>query len=194
MAGRVGKALWLRGSKLHDFAIVPSYPQAENGKLSVAAWVFADRFPLGHSAAVCNFAESDALGQFGQFYLGLGQDPGKPCGLFACVTMPSGRFITLDEPATNSFPLYEWQHIAFTTDGETLRLYRQGREVASMKHAGLLYPVRQRVLGIGVRPNNAGTAPGAAHPDYWNGKLDEIAIFNDTLTADDIRKMASAPP
>ena len=45
-----------------------------------------------------------------------------------------------------------------------------------------------------MKPNDAGTGVNSDNDGYWDGKLDEIAIFNDVLSADDIRKMAAAPP
>jgi len=185
VASRVGKGLWLRGSQLKDGAVAPSYPQAEHGKLSVAAWVYAASFPHGLSSP----ALSSSAG--GQFLLGIfGSSDGKRASLLTYLTQRDGKPVTLVEPAY-PFPVEQWQHIAFTTDGATSRLYRQGREVKMVKVAGLQSPVQLRALGIGVNPNSAGTAAGGR---YWDGKLDEIAIFNDVLSADDIHKLAEAPP
>ncbi len=48
-------------------------------------------------------------------------------------------------------------------------------------------------LGIGVKPNREGTSPDAAFPGYWDGRIDELAIFNDALTAEEIQRLALAP-
>ena len=53
----------------------------------------------------------------------------------------SGQWSRHREPNVPPFELYQWQHVAFTVDGPSVRLYRQGREVASGKFAGLKYPV-----------------------------------------------------
>ena len=59
---------------------------------------------------------------------------------------------------------------------------------------GLKYPMPSRSLGIGVRTDDSGERPWAEAPYYWDGRLDEIAVFNDALTADEIKKLANAPP
>ncbi len=186
--GAVGKGLWLRGDKLKDAAILRDYPKAEHGKLSVAAWAYADSNPSGNLALVCNWGVSEG---FGQFYFGLNsRNGGKSSALAIYLAPANGRTISQFENDAHPFPLYQWQHVAFTTDGATVRLYREGREVAALKHAGLLYPVPLKALAIGVRASDQGLA-SSKWPDYWDGKVDELAVFNDTLSADDIRKLAS---
>ena len=61
--GRVGRALWLRGPQLKDYAVVPEYPQARRGQLSVSAWVFADSRP-NFATIVANGHATDKRGQF----------------------------------------------------------------------------------------------------------------------------------
>ena len=80
------------------------------------------------------------------------------------------------------------------SDGAMLRLYREGREVAAMKCSGLKYPTSIKSLGIGVRTDDTGEAPYEANPYRWDGKLDEIAVFNDALTAEDVQKLANSAP
>jgi hypothetical protein len=191
VAGRVGKGLWLRGPKLGDYGFLPNYSKAEQGALSVAAWIYVNSRPVTNFPLVCNWGDANGVGQF---YFGLGRQAGGAGALIVYITQRDGTVVSVDEPAAHSAPLYEWQHVAFTTDGSTLRLYRQGREVNRLKHAGLLYPVRTPALGIGARPNDAGSAVSSDKPDYWDGKLDEITIFNQVLSADDILKLATAPP
>ena len=141
--GRVGKGLWLRGIALRRIMpSCPSYPQAEHGKLSVSAWVYADSHPA-RSTILSNWADSEGIGQF--FLTVHANGGGKSASLVAHITQRDGQVVTLVEPDAHPFPLYEWQHVAFTTDGTTLRLYRQGREVGMAKHAGLRYPVRLKI-------------------------------------------------
>ena len=184
--GRIGKSLWLRGDKLKDYAIVKDYPKAEHGKLSVAAWTYAESFPQ-YATIVSNWKEMTAAGQF---YFGI--TPSN--NLQVMVTSKSGAVVAASEPVAHPMALYEWQHVAFTTDGVTLRLYRQGREVVAVKHSGLAFPMPTKALGIGACFDSSGETLGKSYPGVWDGKLDEIAIFNETLSADDIRKLAGAAP
>ena len=189
--GRIGKALWLRGPKLGDYAMVPDYPKAEHGKLSVCLWVYADSRPAWATMAA-NWRENTAAGQF-QFGL-FSDNPPLANDLYIGITPTDGKYFFLREGASHPLPLHEWQHVAFTTDGSTLRLYRQGREVASQKHDGLKFPVPIRSLALGTTFDSSDKTPGRKIPCYWDGKLDEIAIFNETLPAEDIQKLAAAPP
>jgi hypothetical protein len=79
--------------------------------------------------------------------------------------------------------------VAFTTDGTTMRLYRQGREVASVKHAGLKYPSPIASLAIGCTFDASDRKPAIA--PTWDGKLDEFMIINDTLSGEEIQKLAN---
>jgi len=131
----------------------------------------------------------------GQFHFGLsGSDPNGHANLSLSVMQTNGRFVQFGEGEAHPFPLYEWQHVAFTTDGSTARIYRQGREVVSFKHAGLQFPVASKGLGIGVSTDALDKSPAAAYPNFWDGKLDEVAVFNDALTAEDIKKLAASAP
>ena len=184
--GPIGKSLWLRGPELKEYAIVPDYPKAEHGKLSVSAWVYADSHPrYAHIAA--NWGESAS----GQFEFATCDIDGDLCLYFAT---SDKKYAFVREGAAHPVPLNEWQHVAFTIDGSTVRLYRQGREVAAANHVGLRYPVKQRSLGIGVKIDDSDATPSKTTPGYWSGKLDEIAIFNGTLSAEDIRKLAGSAP
>ena len=184
--GAIGKGLWLRGAKFKDFAELAKYPQAARDKLSVAAWVYAESLPP-LAAVVSDWTTA------GQFHFGI--SPSGEQSLCIHVMGRDGQLARLTEAPDHAFPLYEWQHIAFATDGAVVRLYRQGREVGSMKHNGLLYPAPNDTLGIGSKPPDRNdSADQGTGSNHWDGKLDEIAVFHHALTAEDIRKLAAAPP
>jgi hypothetical protein len=191
VGGRVGKGLWLRGPQLADYALVPDYPKADKGRLSVVAWVYADSHP-SYAGIAKNFGLS-GRGQFSFTLMNETTAQNREGDLGVYLVQPDGKQIILREGAEHPLPLYQWQHVAFTTDGATARLYRQGREVASIQHNGLRYPVLQKSLSIGVKIGDDDHTPAVDHPSYWSGKIDELAVFNDTLSADDIRRLASAP-
>ncbi len=186
--GPVGKSLWLRGSKLKDSAIVPDFAKSKNGKLTVAAWAYCDSFPEFATIAAC-WNGNPARAPLGQFEFGLNNDRHGGWGVF--YFQGDKRSTGLEEKGA-SFPLYTWQHVAFTTDGETMRLYRQGREVASMKHKGLIYPTPAQSLGVGSKSCDSGDSMKAGDLCWWDGKLDEVAVFNAALTPEEIKKLAAA--
>ncbi len=187
----IGKSLWLRGEVLKDFAIMPDYPKAPHDKLSVVAWAYADSRPVW--ATVAKNWGGDGLSA-GQFAIELVQAGNNGNDLSASIGQNDGKIVMVREGAAHPFPLYEWQHVAMVADGTTLRLYRQGREVATAACTSIKYPARLKALGVGVRTNDAGNAPHNGSEGFWSGKLDEVAVFNDALSPADVKKLANAPP
>ncbi len=189
--GIIGKALWLRGEKLKDYAITADYPKSTNGRLTVCAWAYAESRP-GYATVAANWRERVGGGQF---HLGLWSDEnGQSFDLGVKLTQKDGSTFNLREGKKHLFPLYQWQHVAFTSDGKRVKLYRQGKQVASKKQNGFTYPGEVKSLGVGVTFNEAGDAPGPHNPGWWDGKIDEVLIFNDCLSGGDIEKLAGAAP
>ena len=90
--------------------------------------------------------------------------------------------------------MFVWQHVALVADGTRLHLYRNGTQVASGACAGLLFPPPVVALCIGSRTTNAqGTDADPPVPGhhYWQGRIDELAIFNDALSAEQIQSLCS---
>jgi hypothetical protein len=80
-------------------------------------------------------------------------------------------------------PLNTWHHVAFVADGGVLRLYRNGIEVDSKPYLKLHRDSRIRALAIGTKLNRLGTAPEERDFNMWDSNLDELAIFNNGLSA-----------
>lgn len=68
-------------------------------------------------------------------------------------------------------PLNTWTHLAATFDGATLRLYRNGTQVATRAASGTII-TSSNPLRIG-----GNTVWG----EYFNGRIDEIRIYNRVL-------------
>ncbi len=185
--GRVGKALWLRGDKLKDYALVPEYPQAENGRLSFAAWIYAHDI-----APWASIAKNWSDEHHGQFHVGAHPaEKGGGADLLVQVLNKKGEVVPVREGASHPLPVNEWQHVAFVADGSKLHLYRNGREVANAECAGVCFPVTMPALGIGVKLDGSGKAV-SDYNGYWDGLLDEVVIVNDALTPEQIRTLAGA--
>jgi hypothetical protein len=182
--GPFGKALWLRGDKLKDYAILPDYPKAEHGKLSVSAWVYADSRPDYATIA------SNWEGAQGAFHFGLSGDAEGRRDLWVELRTQNGK----REGPGHPFPLYAWQHVAFAFDGSTARLYRQGREVANGRYRGLQYLKSSTALAIGACLDPASRKPASRYANFWDGKLSEVAIFNAVLSPEHIQKLANFVP
>ena len=177
-SGKIGSALRLHGVEAGTYALA-GYSKATDASLSVCAWVLAESRPRWASIAK-NWAKSAGNNHGGQFHFGLWDDEGS---LEVHIHDRSGNEVGVRE--NQPLPLGEWQLVAFTLDGTTLRLYRNGSEVAATPCAGLS-TVAPSALGIGVKLNASGREPERATPGFWSGRIDELAIFHRALTAEEI--------
>ncbi|HCP36441.1 MAG TPA: hypothetical protein DIT98_01240, partial [Verrucomicrobiales bacterium] len=80
---------------------------------------------------------------------------------------------TMTAPKDKALQLGEWTHIAVTMDDQTAVMYINGEEVVSQ--SGLVTEFNRLKVGL----NRWEQQP-------WKGYLDELMIFGDVLTADDI--------
>jgi hypothetical protein len=90
-----------------------------------------------------------------------------------------------DESAAGStaLPLDTWTHLAATFDGAHVRLYVNGALVGTRAVAGTLL-VTSRPLRIGSN---------LVWGEYFNGRLDEIRVYNRALSAAEIRADMARP-
>lgn len=179
--GKIGAALQLGGTAQQAYAATPEYPQTDGDALTVAGWVYARSRPRWAS-----IAKNWAGGNFdrGQFHFGLNFDGGE---LEAHIVDSSGKEIVVKDSVP--LPLHSWHHVAFVADGKTLRLYRNGREIDAQPYHKLHRDPRITSLGVGTKLNLAGSAPEESDYNMWDGRLDELAIFNHALSAKDIQRL-----
>ncbi len=180
-AGKVGSALHLNGVDAGTYALA-DFSKATEASLSVCAWVLAESRP--HWASIAkNWAKSGGNNLGGQFHFGLWDYEGS---LEVHVHDRSGNEVGVREQ--QPLPLAEWQFVAFTLDGATLRLYRNGVEVAAAPCDGLS-TVGPSALGIGVKLDATERQPETNTAGFWDGRIDELAIFHRALTPAQIRKL-----
>src|SRR5262249_36729052 len=154
-----------------DYVRVPTYPKTTN-TLSISAWVLAEGRPTWASIAK-NWGVSLA----GPFHFGL-RDTAGDLDIF--ITTTSGQFnVREGQP----IPTGQWQHVMFTADGAMLRLFRNGELVGSAPYSGNFVNPSIAALGIGVKLNDSGTAADTGAPGYWQGKIDDLAIWHRALSA-----------
>ncbi|MCC9606121.1 FecR domain-containing protein [Blastopirellula sp. JC732] len=190
--GRVGSSLYLGGPGTLAYAKVPHYQPSETGTISVCAWVKAESRP--HWAAIAKhwaieFDEQDQpSGLGGQFHFGLHEYGG---GLEVQVRDQNKNVVKLRE--AEPLPLGQWQHVAFVVDGQQVRLYRNGAEVASAKCDGLATDGPE-AMGIGAKLSPDCTQPDLRNPGYWHGRIDELAIFDRALTPAELTELSEMAP
>ena len=93
----------------------------------------------------------------------------------------NGAWVVLTTPA-NVIGLGERYHLAFTWDGATMRIYRNGTELASRAAAGTMAASTYNlVLGV---PTDGYNASGSS---YFKGMIDEVALYDRALTTAEVR-------
>jgi hypothetical protein len=198
-AGKVGGALAFDGAA--TYVVVPDYPKATSA-LSVAGWVNV-RTDAATSMALVRNAE-------GEIGVSVAQDqaPGSQFELILNLDDTTGNFslhagiitgpnhTTIDSPTP--FPTGSWQQVAFTTDGALLALYINGVQVASTPYVGTFNVPEVKELSMGARLNLDTTDPANpilgldATPNLLVGQLDDVAIWNRALSADEVKAIYTA--
>lgn len=104
---------------------------------------------------------------------------------FSCYI--NGEKKTLSPPAL--FPQYQWVHLCATIDGVNglITLYRNGQQVASTTAKGNIN-LSNDMLYIGKSVKNM--MMDQFHLETYNGIIDELHVYNEILSADDIRSLA----
>ena len=75
-------------------------------------------------------------------------------------------------------PLYGWTHLVGTYNGTTLRLYRNGVQVASSAQSGWVAAPSTAAIRIGTKWDTG---------DVFPGRIDEVALYDTTLNTTQIQ-------
>jgi hypothetical protein len=164
--GLFGNALALSGS--HGVRVSGKFPVDGFEKLSFSAWVvptqldgFREIFRKedGNDRLLFSFQENGTI-------LSLG--------------LNLGGYIECDAPLAPAQALDgAWHHCAATFDGQWMRVYFDGAEIGKLQRPG-------RIKAGGAAPACIGSNNGS---EYFQGTLDELRIYRDALTADEVRSL-----
>ena len=191
VAGQINNAFSFDGS---TFIYVTNYPKATKA-ISGSAWVNIDPATAGDVAIFRNQQGDMAIngGQgriVGQFEVGLSFDANTG-ELHPLATVGLGPNIAR-ATGTTAFPTGGWHNISFTADGAQLRVYVDGAQVAVVDYLADINPADTQYLSMGVQLNLADPMdPASLGPDLVNpkslvGQLDDVAIWNRALTAQEV--------
>ncbi|MGI9427719.1 MAG: LamG-like jellyroll fold domain-containing protein, partial [Bythopirellula sp.] len=179
-ASPLGAALRLHGEIAPTYVVVPDYPKTSNNQLAVVAWVYANSRPRWASIAK-NWAGGL---QWGQFHFGLYDYQG---GLEVHVN--NGKSDEVFARDSEPFPLNSWCHVAFVADGEHLKLYRDGQLISQSPCPTIAAEPSIPQLAIGTKLNAQGRAPENVECSLWDGRIDEVALFNHALSDRDVQQL-----
>lgn len=173
--GRVGQSFNFDGG---DDQITVADNATQNGgtNLTVEAWINPTSLPHGGT-----ILQKRTSGNSGGYVF----EPTQPSGSGApnglqFVVMIGGVYQTLN-PA-NVLTTNSWQHVAATYDGAFMRIYVNGVEVGNKPQTGAIDNVAAPIV-IG---RNAVNGVG------FVGGIDEVSLYNRTLSADEIQSISNA--
>ena len=78
---------------------------------------------------------------------------------------------------------WTWNHVVLIREGTTIRVYLNGNAAPEIQQDSVpVSPEELKQFYFGGRSDNA---------DNWEGRLDEIAVFDRALTPDEVRKLSA---
>ena len=167
-SGKYGGALVFNGSS--DWVTVPDAASLDltNGA-TVMAWVYPTA--LGNYRTI---AMKETVGGAAYYIYSGPSDTAMGGGGFA------GSYSEIAGGAV--LPLNTWTHIAMTYNGTTIRVYRNGVQAATLTHAGV-FDTSASPLRIGGN---------LTWGEWWQGRIDEVRIYNRALTATEVNTARNA--
>ena len=186
-AGRFGGGLELRGEFFGDYVIAPRTPDCDSNQYSFTAWILADSRISGASI----------VGEGGSRYwfrLKFNLIDGCLRARVAPRDSKDGGYKSAIELEGESgpFPTGQWQHVAVVADGSVIHLYRNGVEVHSAPCEGVIAnpPGKHLLLGC---DNMAEDPTGLRPMSFWDGRIDEAAIFHRALNLEEVKRLYEGP-
>lgn len=98
--------------------------------------------------------------------------------IFLQIVKPSGSDVIYKVLTPSELP--GWKNIVFVIDGNSMKLYLNGKEVASKVVAGLQF-ISSGPINIGVRD--------LRNDQFYTGYVDDIRIYNRALTEQEIQAL-----
>ena len=180
--GIIGQALHFRGQSFGDYIQIPNCNILPPSTMTISGWVYVD-VDSTWGTIVKNWPNNAA---YNQVHFGLDGYLGED----SCfVNTPTGTQIGPVIEAT-VMPKGQWVHVAFTADGTNLNVYRDGALNATpVPYGGALSTnvIRDasgfaNTTGIGVKLGTDGLPYTSNAPGWWQGSMDDLAIWTRALT------------
>jgi hypothetical protein len=142
-----------------------------NDQLTVAAWInlATHSHPLGTVHVIFDKYWGPAPAQWNGYLFFVSNDG---CLGLNLATIPHPDFWLI---ASSPVPTNRWLHAAATYDGQAVRLYANGQEIASAQQTG---NILHNGLDAAIGSDNGGGGYG------FNGALDEVMVYGRSLSPD----------
>ncbi len=99
------------------------------------------------------------------------------------------RASSVTSTLSTPFARTSWSHVAVSFNSGAFKLYLNGKEVGSTTTTFTSVPSHTNVSGLGAR-NGQDAFGGSASGDYYGGLIDDVRMYNQALTAVEIRRLA----
>jgi hypothetical protein len=147
-------------------------------RYSVSLWLWNGMPNAGRDVSGWLFSRGPDHGlSIASEHLGIGGKSGHTGKL---VFFRGDRFSTA-VPGKTEIPRWQWHHVALIRDGLKVRAFLDGQLEIETTLAGSASVSAIHQLFFGGRSDNAAN---------WEGRLDEVAVFNRALTERDVKKLA----
>lgn len=155
----------------NDMIYTNTYSQATNS-LTLEAWIYPRA--TSYKRILSNYKATNFVGQFA-FDTYAPTNNGRGLRFF----MVGGASVTFSVTVSNVLVLNTWNHVAGTFDNGIMKLYVNGTAVATATAPFTSFPGNTNEITIGEDPS-------IVTPEYFNGMIDDIRIWNTVRTATDI--------
>ena len=186
--GQVGQAFDLDG--VDDQVVVPNDPAAAfnfTGAFTIDAWIFLDQAPTDFAPIVSKW--NDIGKDSRAYFLAVEFFEGQPRLRFD--VSRNGQFAGTNSAiryASSLVPIGQWLHVAGVFDpSETvpnrLRVYTSGTDASG----AFFVPNEVTSVFVNTEPLRIGAGDlGSDERDFFNGRIDEVELFDRALTAAEI--------
>ncbi len=146
---------------------VDSPPVFNTGQFTLTAFVFLEE------SAKSGMVATNSNGESGNFAVSLDEN-----GMLQAAIRCSDGEVNV-AAGSSILPLKTWRHVGVTADGEQLQFYEDGRLVA-IAPCTALATSDSDTLWFGT---------DASATQVWDGRIDEVALFDRALTAEEIEAL-----
>ena len=172
-----GRALQLTGSQ-HQYVDVPRSTVLDVNTYTLAAWVRVTGVQNDQT-----LGRWEVLEKAGAYWMNVRTNRlVRVGGFYGGCANPNWQYFD----STRALPLNTWKHVAVTYDGAWLRIYIDGRAAGAKRVSGRTC-VSGEPLAVGAKNNPSKGLLEA----FWDGRLDEVRIYNRALTLAEIGQLAA---
>ena len=183
--GIVGQALYFGGPSTLEYIQITNCNIRPTSTMSLAVWVNVPAsFSWSSSPWTTIVKNWPGTAANEEAYFGLSSSAGT-----AVFYLNNSSIANVHATETTALPQGQWVHLAFTADGAYLNIYRNGvYEVRTAYNGTINTNILTNTMGIGVELTNGGL-PYAANMGYWQGWMDDLAIWGRALSAAEIQSI-----